>query len=49
MLMLALGLLLKGKGGSKQHCLIPFVGSNLGVETFLKKRDIRKGCVKIEY
>ena len=22
------------KGGSKQHCLIPFVGSNLGVETF---------------
>ena len=36
MLMLALRLFLKDKGG-KQHCLIPFVGSNLGVETFLKK------------
>ena len=29
MLMLALRLFLKDKGG-KQHCLIPFVGSNLG-------------------
>ena len=36
MLMLALRLFLKDKGG-KQHCLIPFLGSNLGVETFLKK------------
>ena len=42
MLMLALGLLLKDKGGSKQHCLIPFVGSNLGVETFLKKMEHQK-------
>ena len=47
MLMLALRLFLKDKG-AKQHCLIPFVGSNKVVETFLKKRDIRKGCVKIE-
>ena len=31
-----LRLILKDKGG-KQHCL-PFVGSNLGVEIFLKKR-----------
>ena len=30
------------KGGSKQHCLIPFVGSNLGVETFLKKMEDQK-------
>ena len=37
MLMLVLRLFLKDKGGGKQHCLIPFVGSNLGVETFLKK------------
>ena len=29
MLMLALRLFFKNKGG-KQHCLIPFVGSNLG-------------------
>ena len=43
MLMLALRLIVKVKGG-KQHCL-PFVGSNLEVEIFLKKRD-RKGCVK---
>ena len=41
MLMLALRLFLKDKGG-KQHCLIPFVGSNLGVETFLKKREHQK-------
>ena len=27
------------KCGCKQHCLIPFVGSNLGVETFLKKME----------
>ena len=32
MLMLALTLILKDKGG-KQYCLIPFVFSNLGVET----------------
>ena len=32
---------LKDKGG-KQHCLIPFVGSNLGVETFLKKMEHQK-------
>ena len=42
MLMLALRLFLKDKGGGKQHCLIPFVGSNLGVETFLKKREHQK-------
>ena len=41
--MLALGLIYKDnkdKGG-KQHCL-PFVGSNLGVEIFLKKREHQK-------
>ena len=27
--------------GDKQHCL-PFVGSNLEVETFLKKREHQK-------
>ena len=42
MLMLALRLFLKDKGGSKQHCLITFVGSNLGVETFLKKMELQK-------
>ena len=42
MLMLALRLFLKDKGGGKQHCLIPFVGSNLGVETFLKKIEHQK-------
>ena len=36
-----LRLILKGKGG-KQHCFIPFVGSNLGVEIFLKKREHQK-------
>ena len=40
MLMLTLRLILKDKGG-KQHCL-PFVGSNLGVEIFLKKREHQK-------
>ena len=40
--MLALRLFLKDKGGGKQHCLIPFVGSNLGVETILKKREHQK-------
>ena len=35
--MLPLSLFLKDKGRGKQHCLIPFVGSNLGIETFLKK------------
>ena len=39
--MLALRLFVKDKGG-KQHCLIPFVGSNLGVETFLKKMEHQK-------
>ena len=41
MLMLALRLIVKDKG-SKQHCLIPFFGSNLGVEIFLKKREHQK-------
>ena len=40
MLMLALRLILKGKG-DKQDCL-PFVGSNLGVEIFLKKGEQQK-------
>ena len=40
MLMLALMLILKDKGG-KQHCL-PFIGSNLGVAIFLKKREHQK-------
>ena len=35
--MLALRLILKDKGG-KEYCLMPFVGSNLGVKTFLKKK-----------
>ena len=35
---IALRLFLKDKG-AKQYCLITFVGSNLGVETFLKKRE----------
>ena len=39
--MLALRLIWKANGG-KQHCLIPFVGSNLGVEIFLKKREHQK-------
>ena len=38
--MLALRLILKGKGG-KQHCL-PFVVSNLGVEVFLKEEENEK-------
>ena len=42
MLMLALRLFLKYKGGGKQYWLIPFVGSNLGVETFLKKVEHQK-------
>ena len=41
MLMLALRLILKDKGG-KQHCLIPFAGSHLGVEILLKKREHEK-------
>ena len=40
--MLALRLFSSDKGGGKQHCLIPFVGSNLGVETFLKKMEHQK-------
>ena len=47
MLLLALRLILKDKGG-KQHCLVPFVGSNLMVELFWKRRNIRKGCIEIE-
>ena len=39
MLMLALRLFLKDKGGGKQHFLIPFVGSDLSVETFLKNME----------
>ena len=35
-------LFLKDKGGGKQHGLIPFVGSNLWVETFLKKMEHHK-------
>ena len=34
-------LFLKDTGG-KQYSLMPFVGSNLGVETFLKKREHQK-------
>ena len=45
-LILALRLILKDNGG-KQHSL-PFVGSNLGVEIFLRW-TIKKGCVEIEY
>ena len=41
MLMLALRLFLKDKGG-KQHCLIPFAGSNLGVEPFFIKKEHHK-------
>ena len=37
----SLRIILKDKGG-KQYCLIPFVGSNLGVEIFLKKREHQK-------
>ena len=40
--MLVLRLFLKDKGGGKQQCLIPFVGSNLGVETFFKKMEHQK-------
>ena len=42
MLMLALRLFLKDKGGGKQHCLIAFVGFNLGVEAFLKNMEHEK-------
>ena len=41
MLMLTSRLIFKDKDG-KQHCL-PFVGSYLGVEIFLKKRKYEKG------
>ena len=41
MLMLALRLMLKDKSG-KQHSLIPFVGSNLRVEIFLKNSEHQK-------
>ena len=40
--MSALRPFLKDKGGGKQHCLIPFVGSNLRVETFLEKMEYQK-------
>ena len=40
--MLALRLFLKDKGGGKQHCLISFVGFNLGVEKFSKKMERQK-------
>ena len=33
---------LEGQDGSKQNCLIPFVRSNLGAETFLKKMEHQK-------
>ena len=42
MLMLTLRLFLKDEGGGKQHCLIPFAGSNLKVETFLKRMEHQK-------
>ena len=49
MFILALKLFLKDKGGGKQHSLIPFVGSNHRVETFLKKmcynRGLRHLCI----
>ena len=48
MLMSALRLFLKDKGGGKQHYLIPFVGSDLGLRHFWKRGNIRKGCIKIE-
>ena len=40
--MLALRLFLNNQGGGKQQCLIPFVGSNLGVEAFMKKMEHQK-------
>ena len=40
MSMLVLMLILKDEGG-KEHCL-PFVGSNLGIEIFLKKTEHHK-------
>ena len=43
--MLALRLFVKEKSGGKQHCLTPFVGSNLGFETFLKKMEHQKGML----
>ena len=46
MLMLALRLFLKDKDGGKQHCLIPFVGSNL--RHFWEKWNIRKGCITVQ-
>ena len=38
--MLILKLILKDKCG-KQHCL-PIIGSNMGIEIFLKKRENQK-------
>ena len=42
MLILALRLFLKNKSGGKQHCLILFIASNLGVEKFLKNMEHQK-------
>ena len=41
--MSALRLFLKDKGG-KQHCLIPFVGSNMGVQE--KEWKLEKDALK---
>ena len=38
----SLGAIIEGQGGSKQHCSIPYIGSNLGVEKFLKKMEHQK-------
>ena len=43
--MLALRLFLKDKGGGKQNCLIPFVGSNLGV-IFEKDETSKKDALQ---
>ena len=46
MLMLALRLILKDKGG-KQYCLTPFVGSNLGGwDIFEKEGTSEKDALK---
>ena len=41
MLMLDLRLIFKDKG-DKQYFLMPFLGSNLGIGTFLEKREHQK-------
>ena len=45
MLMLALRLFLKDKSGGTQHCLILFVGSNLGVKHFWKDGTSEKDAL----